>query len=167
MGLFGIDGFNNNSYGVNKQEWKQIKQELKSYNKDADPTNDISNKDIKEIKKAIKSGNLEAYLDKCSDDMKSALGLSLTGAVDKAGFAESVDLASMISKANPEKVKAHLKADYMNGTPESVEAEYQRSLVPAFSKITVGNEVALHMEEVGDHILNSGSPFAELDTYAL
>lgn len=162
MGLFGIGGFKNNSYGINKQEWKQIKQELKSYNKDTDPTNDISNKDVKELKNAIKSGNLEAYLDKCGDDMKSAMGLSLTGAVDKAGFADSVDLASMISKANPEKVKAHLKADYMNGTPESVEAEYQRSLVPVFSKITVGNEVALNFNKVAADIQNTESPFAEL-----
>ena len=135
----GINGIFGNSYGIDKHEFKQIKKELKAYNKDKDSTNDISKTELKEMEAAIKNNKLEEYLDKCSANMKSALGLALVGAVDKGGFAQAVKMADMFKGAKKEKIEAHLKADYAQGVPKSVEAEYQLKLLNHFQLTTAWN----------------------------
>ena len=80
MGLFGIGKkFNNNAYGIDKKtEWKGengLKEELKK-------TGLFTKKDLKEIKKAIKSDQLSSYMDTMGIEMQNALGLSLSSKVD-------------------------------------------------------------------------------------
>lgn len=74
-----------NDYGITRKEWKSLKKEIKAEAKQNEQI-DFKRSDIKEIKKAIKSGNLGDYLDKLAADNKldmlNAMGLKLTGKVD-------------------------------------------------------------------------------------
>ena len=84
--------FNSNNYGITRREWKDFKKELKATDK-ANDNFKLTKSDYKDIKVAIKNGDLGAYLDKASDDLKVAMGLSLTGKVDGT---ENLTLASNI-----------------------------------------------------------------------
>ncbi len=84
--------FNSNNYGITRREWKDFKKELKATDK-ANDNFKLTKSDYKDMKVAIKNGDLGAYLDKASDDLKVAMGLSLTGKVDGT---ENLTLASNI-----------------------------------------------------------------------
>ena len=84
--------FNSNNYGITRREWKDFKKELKAIDK-ANDNFKLTKSDYKDMKVAIKNGDLGAYLDKASDDLKVAMGLSLTGKVDGT---ENLTLASNI-----------------------------------------------------------------------
>lgn len=84
--------FNSNNYGITRREWKDFKKELKAIDK-ANDNFKLTKSDYKDMKVAIKNGDLGAYLDKASDELKVAMGLSLTGKVDGT---ENLTLASNI-----------------------------------------------------------------------
>ncbi|MBR6723457.1 hypothetical protein IKL64_08375 [bacterium] len=84
--------FNGNSYGINKQEFKAFKQELKKADK-ANDNFDLSKADYKEIEAAIVKGDLSAYLDRAGAELKVAMGIALTGKVDGT---EDLDAARQI-----------------------------------------------------------------------
>ena len=84
--------FNSNNYGITRREWKDFKKELKATDK-ANDNFKLTKSDYKDMKVAIKNGDLGAYLPKASDDLKVAMGLSLTGKVDGT---ENLTLASNI-----------------------------------------------------------------------
>ena len=97
--------FNSNNYGITRREWKDFKKELKA----ADKANDnfkLTKSDYKDMKVAIKNGDLGAYLDKASDDLKLAMGLSLTGKVDGTeDLAQASNIANVTDIKNADKAK--------------------------------------------------------------
>lgn len=97
--------FNSNNYGITKQEWKSFKKEMKAADK-ANDNYELSRSDYKEMKVAIKNGDLGAYLDKASDDLKLAMGLSLTGKVDGTeDLAQATNLVNVTDIKNADKAK--------------------------------------------------------------
>ena len=74
-------GFNGNDYGITRKEWKAFKKELKSIDK-KDDSFELTKADYKEIKAHIKTGDLGAYMDTKSAEIRNAMGLSLSGKVD-------------------------------------------------------------------------------------
>jgi len=73
-------GINGNDYGIDRKEWKQLKKELKAEAKQGNI--DLKRADVKELKNAIKTGDLGAHLDQVGKDMQGIMGLHLTGKVD-------------------------------------------------------------------------------------
>ena len=76
-----VIGFNNNDYGITRQEFKQFKKEMQLKDLQNDKI-ELTKQDYKEIKKHIKNGDLGKYLDNVSEEMRNAMGLSLKGKVD-------------------------------------------------------------------------------------
>ncbi len=106
MGIFGIRFNKNNSYGIEKKtEWKGaegLKQDLKS-----DPL--FTKKDIKEIKQHINNGDLGAYMDTLSADMRNALGLKLSGRVDDLNEAQRIAKGVPLEGADLDKVLSYIQ----------------------------------------------------------
>lgn len=90
---FGID---KNDYGINRQEWRQFKRDLKSEVKNGNI--DLKTKDVNNLKKAIETGNLGAHLDQIGEDMKGILGLHLTGKVDGTEGVEKAQTEAEITE---------------------------------------------------------------------
>ena len=90
---FGID---KNDYGINRQEWRQFKRDLKSEVKNGNI--DLKTKDVNNLKKAIETGNLGAHLDQIGEDMKGILGLHLTGKVDGTEGVEKAQTVAEITE---------------------------------------------------------------------
>ena len=92
-----------NDYGIRfgnlfkKSEWKAVKKELQRLDEKNDNF-EFTKADYKEIKAHIKAGDLGAYMDKLSDDMRSALGLSLTKKVD--GSEDMLSMLKIVSDVN-------------------------------------------------------------------
>lgn len=118
MGIFGIRFNKGNQYGIDKKsEWKGaegLKQDLKS-----DPL--FTKKDIKEIKKHINNGDLGAYMDTMSADMRNALGLKLSGKVDDLSEAQRIAKGVSLEGADLDKVLSYIR----NARPETVQAAEQ------------------------------------------
>lgn len=102
-----------NDYGIRfgnlfrKGEWKAIKKELQKL--DAKNDNfELTKADYKEIKAHIKAGDLGAYMDKISDDMRNALGLSLKGKVDDLDEAQRIAKGVKLENADLDKVLKYI-----------------------------------------------------------
>lgn len=70
--------FADNKYDITKNEYKELRKDLEESNIE------LTRTQRKELKAAIKNGNLGDYLDQQSAKMQSALGLSLSSKVGKA-----------------------------------------------------------------------------------
>ena len=76
----GNNFFKANEYGIDKKELKSLKKE--TANVDFNGDGKVDHKDTKELKEAIKNGDLGAYLDRVGNDIQGVMGLHLTGKVD-------------------------------------------------------------------------------------
>lgn len=144
----------NNDYGINRKEWKALKKELKTEAKQNENI-DFKRSDIKELKSAIKTGDLGAHLDQVGKDMQGIMGLKLTGKVngtedinaihqmikdiefnndvDKAKVLKYIDIANIDRIADQQKVYGE--------TIRGIEANNSRSMAenlfasPEFEKL--------------------------------
>lgn len=92
-----IRKFDSNKYGVTKEEFKEFKREMKQLDK-LDDSFKMTGKDYKEIKTHIKKGDLGAYMANIGEEMRTAMGLTLSGKVDSAiELEESKKLAKTTS----------------------------------------------------------------------
>ena len=92
---FGID---KNGYGINRQEFNQLKKGNTKPEAKPEAKNDnidFRKNNITNSKQAIETGNFDAHLDQIGEDMKGILGLHLTGKVDGT---EGVEKAQTIAE---------------------------------------------------------------------
>ena len=147
--------FNSNNYGITRREWKDFKKELKA----ADKANDnfkLTKSDYKDMKVAIKNGDLGAYLDKASDDLKLAMGLSLTGKVDGT---ENLTLASNI--VNVTDIKNANKAKVVDYIQKANFNRVEKNTVAYTDGLDQINGPAMKRATAA-HVQKQDGPFADL-----
>lgn len=147
--------FNSNNYGITRREWKDFKKELKA----ADKANDnfkLTKSDYKDMKVAIKNGDLGAYLDKASDDLKLAMGLSLTGKVDGT---ENLTLASNI--VNVTDIKNADKAKVVDYIQKANFNRVEKDTVAYTDGLDQINGPAMKRATAA-HVQKQDGPFADL-----
>ena len=148
-----------NDYGIRfgnlfkKSEWKAVKKELQRLDEKKDNF-EFTKADYKEIKAHIKAGDLGAYMDKLSDDMRSALGLSLTKKVD--GSEDMLSMLKIVSDVN------------LAGADKTKVIKYiQKANVDEMVKnfnLSAFNDSCKSLENAATvaHIENPKGPFADL-----
>ena len=116
----------------------------------------LTKSDYKDMKVAIKNGDLGAYLDKASDDLKLAMGLSLTGKVDGT---ENLTLASNI--VNVTDIKNADKAKVVDYIQKANFNRVEKDTVAYTDGLDQINGPAMKRATAA-HVQKQDGPFADL-----
>ncbi len=156
-----MDGINfkSNIYGITRKEWKAFKKELKAADK-ANDNFDLSRTDYKDMKVAIKNGDLGAYLDKASDDLKLAMGLSLTGKVDGTEYlTQASNIAKVTDIKNADKAKV---IEYIQKANYNKTENYMANFFDTVFDKAAGIKSPAMKRAIATHMQKQDGPFADL-----
>lgn len=149
-------GINGNDYGIDRKEWKQLKKELKTEAKQGNI--DLTRTDIKDIKKAIKTGDLGAHLDQVGKDMQGVLGLHLTSKVDGteaiANAQEVAEITAIVDNVKLENgVDTEKVLQYIRNANISRVQEHANSAISNITALNATNSLA-YFDELWTHLHN-------------